>query len=169
MLRFLIATIVSCAFLLLPAQARAKETLDFLSFSLGMYNALDTPKELEARIEYRPDTYVFVKELKPWAGLDLTSELSAWAGAGLLLDLKLSDNVYLVPSFGMGLYAQGHSETDLDFPLAFRSQLELAYQFENRSRLSLAFSHLSNASLGRHNPGAESLVLYYHKPLQSVQ
>lgn len=167
--RFLISFALLCALLFTPAQVRAKETTGFLSFSLGMYNAIDTPKELEARIEYRPDTYVFIKELKPWAGLDLTSELSAWAGAGLLLDLKLAENIYLLPSFGIGLYAQGNSETDLDFPLAFRSQLELAYRFENSSRISLAFSHLSNASLGRHNPGAESLVLYYHKPLQAVQ
>ena len=47
----------------------------------------------------------------------------------------------------------------------FRSQVELGYQFENQSRLSLAFSHISNAELGDDNPGTEVLNLYYHLPL----
>ncbi|MCB1782916.1 MAG: acyloxyacyl hydrolase [Alphaproteobacteria bacterium] len=138
--------------------------MGFLSFSLGMYNTLDRPKMLNTRLEYRPESIVFFKKLKPWAGLELNSELSLWAGAGMLADFDLGRHFILTPSFGAGYYARGRSRHDLSFPLEFRSQLELAYQFKNRSRLALAFSHTSNASLGRPNPGEEVLSLYYHVP-----
>ena len=35
---------------------------------------------------------------------------------------------------------------DLGYGLEFRSQLEIAYRFDNRSRLGVAVSHMSNAS-----------------------
>jgi hypothetical protein len=43
--------------------------------------------------------------------------------------------------------------------------VELGYQFDNRTRLALAFSHASNAHLDGTNPGVEVLSLYYHLPL----
>jgi hypothetical protein len=154
-------------FFLIP-QTAAKETPGFLSFSLGLYNTLDNPKSVDLRIEYRPAKAIFIKELRPWAGLELNSELSLWAGAGLLLDMKLADNIYLTPSFGLGYYTHGSSNHDLNYPLEFRSQIELAYQMENEGRLALAFSHLSNASLGRNNPGTEIVSIYYHLPVNGL-
>ena len=50
----------------------------------------------------------------------------------------------------------------------FRSQLEFAYRFDNRSRLGFAISHYSNASLGDANPGTESLTLYYSVPFDKI-
>ena len=67
-------------------------------------------------------------------------------------------------SFGAGYYAEGGG-TDLGHEIEFRSQIEVAYRFDDRSRLGLAFSHISNASIGDTNPGVEVLNDYYSIPL----
>lgn len=151
---------------LIPSHTHAGGS-GFLGLSIGYFNALDGDEQSAAdfRIEYRPDSPIFIRQLKPWAGAEVTSRGSAWAGAGLLLDLKLSNRLYLIPSFGAGLYAHNGRDPDLDHPIQFRSQLELAYAFDNQSRLGLAFSHLSNAGLGDQNPGTEAVSLYWHVPI----
>ena len=52
--------------------------------------------------------------------------------------------------------------------MEFRSTIELGYRFDDRSRLSLAFGHLSNAGIGDSNPGTEVLTLYYHLPIDRL-
>jgi len=46
--------------------------------------------------------------------------------------------------------------------------LEVAYRFDDRSRLGLSISHYSNAGLGDDNPGTESLMLNYSVPLKKI-
>ena len=82
----------------------------------------------------------------------------------MLVDITFFDSVVLTGSFAPGLWSEG-SGKDLGHVVEFRSQVELGYQFENQSRLSVAFSHLSNAGLDDDNPGTEVLNLYYHIPL----
>lgn len=82
----------------------------------------------------------------------------------MLIDITFFDTVVLTGSFAPGLYEDGGGK-NLGHTIEFRSQVELGYQFENRSRLSLAFSHISNGSLSDDNPGVELLNLYYHIPL----
>src|SRR3546814_389899 len=114
------------------------------------------------RLEYRHgDDFLW---LKPWGGLEVTSDGAVWGGVGVLIDITFFDAVVLTGSFAPGLYEDGNGK-DLGHLIEFRSQVELGYQFENQSRLALAFSHLSNGSLNEDNPGVEVLDLYYHIPL----
>lgn len=140
---------------------------NYLSVSAGYYDILDDDGAADFRVEYRAGhKYLWV--VKPWAGVEFTTDGSIWAGGGVLADIKLERNWYLVPNFGVGLYTEGSSDKDLDYPIQFRSQLEVAYQFEDASRAGLAFGHISNASLGDDNPGTEILSLYYHLPVGSL-
>ena len=66
----------------------------------------------------------------------------------------------LTPSFAPGLYRPGRG-IDLGYPLEFRSQFEAGYRIRGRSRIGVAFSHMSNAGLGATNPGVETLTLDY--------
>jgi hypothetical protein len=136
----------------------------FLGVALGWYDGnLRDDQAVDLRVEYRHDARLFGL-LKPWAGLEATSDGGFWGGAGVLLDLYFGRRVVLTGSFAPGVYSNG-SGKDLGYPLEFRSQIELGYRFDDRSRLSLALSHLSNAGLGDTNPGTEILSLYYHVPL----
>jgi lipid A 3-O-deacylase len=52
--------------------------------------------------------------------------------------------------------------------IEFRSGFELAYRFDDHSRLGVAVHHLSNASIGADNPGTETALIYYSIPLNSL-
>src|SRR3546814_632204 len=119
--------------------------------------------DLDFRLEYRHDEDFLW--LKPWGGVEVTSDGAVWGGIGILVDVTVFDAVVLTGSFAPGLYEDGNGK-NLGHTVEFRSQVELGYQFENRSRLSLGFSHTSNGSLSSDNPGVEVLSLYYHLPFE---
>jgi len=92
-----------------------------------------------------------------------TVEGSVYAYAGLNFDL-LFGHILFAPGFAAGYYASGHGK-NLGYPIEFRSGVELAWQCDDWRRFGLHFYHLSNASIGRRNPGEESLVFFYDLPL----
>lgn len=149
------------AFFALSTPAYAND--DHVSLSIGYYDVLDEDEALDFRAEYRWSEPVFWR-ISPYAGIEITNEGTIWGGAGLYSDFFVSDHTYITPSFGAGLYTDGGSDLDLGYPLQFRTQIEAGYQFENYQRLSIGFSHTSNAGLDDNNPGTEVLSLYYHLP-----
>ncbi len=136
---------------------------DLISVSVGYYDILDDDGAADFRVEYRPD-HTYFWQVKPWVGLEATSDASVWAGGGFLIDYEFSPSWYVIPSVGVGFYAQGSSDLDLGYPVEFRSQLEVAYEYDSGHRAGMSFGHLSNASLDDDNPGTEVLSLYWHIP-----
>jgi len=145
------------------AQVALNETPAVLSGGVGWFDIAQGDDEaVDFRLEYRHgEDFLF---LKPWGGLEVTSDGSVWGGIGVLVDITFFDNIVLTGSIAPGLYAEGGGK-DLGSAFEIRSQIELGYQFENKSRLSVGFSHTSNASTADDNPGTEVLSLYYHLPL----
>ena len=117
---------------------------------------------LELSIAQTKSFFVF----KPFAAASVTSTSQGFVGAGVLIDLYLGRRVVVTPSFAPHYYWGGNDKLDLGHALEFRSQLEVAYRFDNRSRLGLAISHYSNASIGDTNPGTETATVYFSLPLQ---
>lgn len=97
---------------------------------------------------------------RPFVGFTMASDQSTMGFVGLGLDLRLGGGLTLTPSLAAGLYRAGVSY-DLGFPLEFRSGLELSYRLPDGAALSVGFHHVSNASLGRANPGTEALRVGY--------
>ncbi len=134
----------------------------FFAFSAAWYDVYhQDDSAIEARIEYRSDRKFWI--FKPFGGLMATSDLAAYGFVGALVDVYFGRRLVLTPSFAAGLYHDGDG-TDLGFPVQFRSQLEIAYRFDDRSRLGLSYNHLSNAGLDDRNPGVESLAITYSIP-----
>ena len=156
---FLLALVVAVV-LASAAPARADDP-DFLSFSLGGYDVNDDEDAVEARLEYRSDIRLWI--FKPFSGVMVSSESAAYGYGGILLDLYFGRRLVATPSFAAGLYHNGAGK-DLGHAVEFRSQIEIAYRFANRSRLGVSFSHISNAGLDDRNPGTEELVLTYAVP-----
>jgi hypothetical protein len=148
------------------AQASADDP-DFLSFAAGAWD-WNRRKDAgaEFRLEYRSDAKFWI--FKPFGALAGTSTGSVLASAGVLVDVYFGRRVVVTPSFAPGYYHQGSADLDLGHELEFRSQLEVAYRFDDRSRLGLAISHYSNASIGDTNPGTESAMVYYSVPLDKI-
>ena len=81
-----------------------------------------------------------------------------YAGAGLLYDFDLARHLRFTFGTGPGYYHHKGRDTDLDYKIEFNSWAELSTDFSGH-RLGLIFGHLSNAHLGRHNPGTETIGL----------
>lgn len=140
----------------------------FLSIGGGTYDWNRKKDEgTEFRIEYRHDEK-FLGALKPFVAAAATTTNSYFVGAGVLMDVYIGKRMVLTPSFAPHFYSGGNANLDLDYAIEFRSQLELAYRMDDRSRIGIAVSHYSNASLGNTNPGTESATLYYSMPLDQV-
>jgi len=139
----------------------------FLSFGAGTYDWNRKKDEgIELRAEYRHDKKL-LGFFKPFvaAAVSKNDSTQTFLGAGILMDIYFGKRFVVTPSFAPHFYSGGNRKLDLDYALEFRSQLELAYRFDNRSRVGLAVSHYSNASLGKTNPGTESALLYYSHPV----
>lgn len=159
----LISTAASCLFQPTPAQAQVAAS-DYLTFAIGYFDIFGNEGATDLRFEYRPGKTVLVDDLHPWAGMEGTTDGTLWLGGGLLYDWNFSGNWHLTPSLGAGLYTQGKSDKDLDYPIQFRSQLEISYQYNSGVRTGVNLSHMSNASFGNHNPGAETLGMSISYP-----
>ena len=144
------------------APARADDPA-FLTLGGGYYDVVRRNHDAaEFRAEYWSDYKLWF--LHPFVGGMATSTGSGYGYAGLRADLFLGRRVVLSGAEAVGAYVRGDGQ-DLGSILEFRSAAEIAYRFDNRSRLGLAFYHLSNASIGRINPGTEVLSLFYAIPL----
>lgn len=160
--------IAATAWVVGASDLRAAEDDDpaFLSFSVGYFDANERDEDaVDLRFEYRHDERLWI--FKPWFGIEATSDLSVWGGGGVLIDLYFGRRFVVTPSFGAGGYIKGNGK-DLGSAIEFRSQIEAAYRFDDRSRLGVALSHISNASIGSDNPGVEIVSLYYHMPLDGL-
>ncbi|MAF48177.1 MAG: acyloxyacyl hydrolase [Rhodospirillales bacterium] len=140
---------------------------DFLTIGAGWFD-FNRQKDqgAELRLEYRSDKKLWL--FKPFAAAAYASPGHGFIGAGVLVDIFLGRRLVLTPSIAPHYYWGGDSDLDLGHALEFRSQLEFAYRFDNRSRLGVAISHYSNASLGDTNPGTETVTLYYSIPFDSL-
>ena len=159
------------ALLILPVGGTAHAAEDdpaFLSFAAGSFDwnrQKDTGGEF--RLEYRSDEK-YLGGLKPFMAAAATTNGNYFVGAGMLMDLYFGRRFVVTPSFAPHVYSGGSNDLDLDYWLEFRSQIEFAYRLDDRSRIGLAVSHYSNASLGDTNPGTESAMLYYSMPIEPL-
>lgn len=144
-------------------QKEEKKIPHLLNIGAGVYDIIHDPHNFMLQVEYRS----FIKKfhyLRPLVGLMGTDKATFYVYGGMAGDIFLGKNVVLTPSFAPGLYFKGFGK-NLHFPLEFRSSMELAFILPNQGRIGGQFYHISNASLGRRNPGAEALVFFYSIPL----
>lgn len=158
--RFKVLAAVAALVLLRPGAAAAADP-DYLSFSAGAFDINDTETAAEFRVEYRSDWRRYI--LTPMIGLMANSDGGVYGYGGVFIDFYFGRRLVVSPNFAIGGYRQGNSK-DLGSTIEFRSGIEFAYRFDDRSRLGLAFQHISNASIDEKNPGTESLVLTYSIP-----
>jgi len=147
-----------------PALAE-RDDVPFLTFAAGAFDIGKDQTAFEGRLEYRSDLKLWI--FKPFAGVMGTSDSGYYVFGGVLVDVYWSRRFVTTVSFAPGYYNEGDGK-DLGHDLEFRSQIEFAYRFDDRSRLGLSYGHMSNASRGDKNPGTESLMLNYSLPLGNL-
>jgi lipid A 3-O-deacylase len=154
------AALVGPALMAGPASAQDPA---FVTLGGGYYDVVRGDNQAaDFRLEYRSDLELWIA--KPWAGVEVTSDGAVYVAAGLLTDIYFGNRIVVTPQAGVGYYYNGDGP-DLGYELEFRTGVEVGYRFDNRSRLAVGLSHISNASLGEDNPGTEILTFTYSIPV----
>ena len=103
----------------------------------------------------------FLGTLSPITGAMITADSATYFYTGVQAQYKIGA-LNLTPSFTPGLYRKG-SGKDLGHPLEFKSEVQLTFDLSESTHLGMSYNHISNASLGSKNPGANSYMFNFLK------
>lgn len=162
--RFTAAFFAVLALCATAPQAMAQDP-GFLTFGAGAFDFHRNDAAAQFELQYRPELKLWI--FNPMIGASGTTDGALYGYAGLSVDVFFGNRFVLRPSVAAGAYHRGNGR-DLGGVLEFRSGAELAYRFDDRSRLGVEISHRSNASIYNKNPGEETLMLFYHLPVSKL-
>jgi len=103
----------------------------------------------------------FLGTISPVTGFMLTEKNAAYVYTGVQAQYKIG-KLNVIPSFAPGLYSEGDGK-DLGHVLEFKSEVQLSLNLSSSSELGFSYNHISNASLGDKNPGANSYMFNFIK------
>ena len=103
----------------------------------------------------------FLGNLSPITGGFLTDKSAFYLYSGVQAEYKLG-LFTITPSFAPGYYNYGNGK-DLGYPLEFKSEVQMSLNLSDSSHLGMSYNHISNASLGTKNPGANSYMFNFLK------
>ena len=98
----------------------------------------------------------FLGTISPVTGFMFTADNASYVYTGVQAQYSIG-KVNIVPSFTPGLYGEGNGK-DLGHIIEFKSELQLSFDLFSNSELGFSYNHISNASLGDKNPGANSYM-----------
>ena len=136
-----------------------------LSFYTGMFDFSDDGKRStligfqHQNENLNRDT--FLGNLSPITGFLITADNAGYVYTGIQAQYKLGA-LNLTPSFTPGIYHEGDGK-DLGHLIEFKSELQISLDLSKTSELGFSYNHISNASLGDKNPGANSYMFNFFK------
>jgi len=156
------------AFFIVPSNSEEFQLQDnntkFNIYS-GMFDFSDNGKRStligfqHQNVELNRDT--FLGNLSPITGAMFTTDNAAYVYTGVQANYSLGI-LNIIPSFTPGLYEAGDGK-DLGHMLEFKSEVQLSLDLPKDSQFGFSYNHLSNASLGDKNPGANSYMFNFLK------
>ena len=91
----------------------------------------------------------------------ITADNASYVYTGVQAQYKLG-KVNFNPSFTPGFYHEGDGK-DLGHVIEFKTEIQISFEISNQSEIGLSYNHISNASLGDKNPGANSYMFNFIK------
>ena len=136
-----------------------------LNFYTGMFDFSDDGQRAALfGFEHQNENLVrdsFLGTLSPVTGFMLTENNAAYAYTGIQAQYNLG-KLNIIPSFTPGIYGKGDGK-DLGHTIEFKSEIKLSFDIFSESELGFSYNHISNASLGEKNPGANSYIFNFLK------
>lgn len=143
------------------------EKRDYLIVGGGWFDFVDRDNvAAEFRAEYRPPWQLW--RFKPMVGMFGTTDgaIGGYLGGGY--DLHITKNLVVNVNTAVAFYSAGGGK-DLGSTVLLRSGVELGWRFEDASRLSVSFHHMSHGEVfGDKNPGTEKLAVTYAIPIENL-
>ena len=103
----------------------------------------------------------FLGRLSPITGGFITGKNAFYLYSGVQAEYELGPLV-ITPSFAPGYYSYGDGK-DLGYPLEFKSEVQVSLDLSESTQFGMSYNHISNASLGTKNPGANSYMFNFLK------
>ena len=101
----------------------------------------------------------FLGNVSPITGGFVTENSAAYIYTGIEWNVDMGGLTF-TPSFAPGLYHEGDGK-DLGHVLEFKSEVQLSYAASDKTSFGVSYNHVSNASLGDKNPGANSYMFNF--------
>ena len=103
----------------------------------------------------------FIGNVSPITGGFVTENSAAYIYTGIEWNVDMGGMIF-TPSFAPGLYHEGDGK-DLGHVLEFKSEVQLSYISSDNTSFGISYNHVSNASIGDKNPGANSYMFNFLK------
>jgi lipid A 3-O-deacylase len=156
---------VSEAFRVGPIALRG-DAPSYLELGAGVYDLVgDAHRHMTAAgtLEFHYGRKLF--GIGPMAGIIQNIRGGGMVYAGFYSDFAIGP-IIITPQAGAGAWWHGGSDDEnLGGTWEFRLGLNVAYEFQNKSRLGVRLGHISNKDMYRKNPGDNDVMLTYAFPL----
>jgi len=160
--------VIFLSFLALPINADEMKVLEKkteFNVYTGMFDFSDHGKKSNIigiqhqNEELNRDT--FLGNLSPVTGAMITGDSATYIYTGVQAQYKVG-KLNVTPSFTPGLYGAGDGK-DLGHMVEFKSEVQLSLDLSTNTEFGFSYNHISNASLGDKNPGANSYMFNFLK------
>ena len=136
-----------------------------LNFFTGMFDFSDHKQKAGIiGIQHQNDDLFresFLGRLSPITGGFLTENNAYYLYTGAQAEYDLG-MFTITPSFAPGYYNSGDGK-DLGHALEFKSEVQMSLNLSDSTQFGMSYNHISNASLGDKNPGANSYMFNFIK------
>ena len=136
-----------------------------LNFFTGMFDFSDT-KQASGLIGFQHQNdelfrKSFLGKLSPITGGFITEKNAFYLYTGAQAEYDIGF-LTITPSFAPGYYNYGNGK-DLGSALEFKSEVQVSLNLSDNTELGMSYNHISNASFGDKNPGANSYMFNFLK------
>ena len=137
-----------------------------LNFFIGNFDfSDDKQKAILVGFQHQNENLIrdtFLGNVSPITGGFVTENSAAYIYTGIEWNVDMGGGLTFTPSFAPGLYHEGDGK-DLGHIVEFKSELQISLDLSKTSELGFSYNHISNASLGDKNPGANSYMFNFFK------
>ena len=132
----------------------------FFGLSIGAYDVTHGRTGAAFNLEWQPGVRI-VGVLQPLFGAFATTRGAIMAYGGVGAPIHFGNHIFVMPSLAVGAYGHGGGY-DIGQVLAFRTGAEIAYEFEDKSRIGLDVAAIGSSV--RRQDRTEIISLVYTIP-----
>ena len=147
------------------ADEKLNENETELNFFTGMFDFSDDKQASGlVGLQHQNDDLFrksFFGKISPITGGFLTEKNAFYLYTGAQAEYNFG-SLTITPSFAPGYYSYGDGK-DLGSVLEFKSEVQVSLDLSDSAQFGMSYNHISNASLGDKNPGANSYMLNFLK------
>ena len=165
---FLILTLILTCFAAGAEKNKVVSTHEY-DFYAGIFDTIDKEGDDKANLyglEHNNSFLfrdTFVGTFSPISGGFITDKKSVYLYTGVQAQYGIGP-LKILPSFAPGYYNEGDGK-DLGSPIEFKSEIKLAYDIFEGSKIGFSYSHISNNDWGKDgkNPGVNNKTISFSK------